>query len=265
MDEAEKKQYGGEIIAGRNPVAEALKAGRAIDCLYVAKGPRTGQAPVILARAKELGIPVKEADPRKLSHLCNGANHQGVVAVAAARDYATVEDMLALARERGEAPLLLLCDGLEDPHNLGAVIRAAECAGAHGVIIPKRRSVGLTYAVSKASAGAVEHLPVARVQNLAALLEELKEKGLWIFAADMDGQPWCQADFTGPSAIVIGSEGQGVGRLVKERSDFVVSLPIRGKVNSLNASVAAGVLCYEALRQRRGAPAGNSRSAPSGR
>ena len=153
---------------------------------------------------------------------------------------------------------------MEDPHNLGAVIRAAECAGAHGVIIPKRRSVGLTYAVSKASAGAVEHLPVARVQNLAALLEELKEKGLWIFAADMDGQPWCQADFTGPSAIVIGSEGRGVGRLVKERSDFVVSLPIRGKVNSLNASVAAGVLCYEALRQR-GAPAGNSRSAPSGR
>lgn len=251
MEETEKMGYGGEIIAGRNPVAEALKAGRAVDCIYVAKGPRAGQVPVILARAKELGVPVKEADPRKLSHMCNGANHQGIVAVAAAQEYASVEDMLALAQERDEPPFLIICDGLEDPHNLGAVIRAAECAGAHGVIIPKRRSVGLTYAVSKASAGAVEYLPVARVQNLASLLDELKEKGLWVFAADMDGAPWCEADLTGPVALVIGSEGRGVGRLVKEKSDFVLSLPIRGKVNSLNASVAAGVLCYEVVRQRQ--------------
>lgn len=260
MEETEKMGYGGEIIAGRNPVAEALKAGRAVDCIYVAKGPRTGQVPVILARARELGVPVKEADPRKLSHMCNGANHQGILAVAAVREYASVEDMLALAQERGEPPFLVICDGLEDPHNLGAVIRAAECAGAHGVIIPKRRSVGLTYAVGKASAGAVEYLPVARVQNLASLLDSLKEKGLWVFAADMDGAPWCEADLTGPVALVIGSEGRGVGRLVKEKADFVLSLPIRGKVNSLNASVAAGILCYEVVRQRRGAPAGSGKA-----
>ncbi len=226
MENNEKNVYGGDVVAGRNPVAEALRAHRPIDCIYMAKGQRGGQLAVILAKAKELGIPVKEADSRKLDHLCNGA--------------------------RGEPPLLVICDGLEDPHNLGAVIRAAECAGAHGVIIPKRRSVGLTYAVGKASAGAVEYLPVARVQNLTALLEELKARGLWCFAADMDGQPWDQTDFTGPAAIVIGSEGRGVSRLVKETCDGVVSLPVLGQVNSLNASVAAGVLLYEAVRQRKG-------------
>lgn len=255
MDKNER-EYGSGIIAGRNPVAEALRAGRAMDCLYVAQGQRAGQIPALLAKAKAMGIPIKEADPRKLAHMCNGANHQGIVAVAAAKEYATVEDMLALARSRGEPPLLLVCDGLEDPHNLGAVLRGAECAGAHGVIIPKRRSVGLTYAVDKASAGALEHMPVARVQNLAALIDELKGKGLWVFAADMDGTPWCQADLTGPTALVIGSEGKGVGRLVKEKCDFVLSLPIRGQVNSLNASVAAGILCYEAVRQRLGLAGG---------
>lgn len=248
--ENHEKQYGSGLIAGRNPVAEALRAGRPIDCIYVAKGQRGGQIPALLAKAKDLGIPVKEADPRKLDHMCNGANHQGILGVAAAKEFSTVEDMLALAESRGEPPLLLICDGLEDPHNLGAVVRGAECAGAHGVIIPKRRSVGLTYAVDKASAGALEHMPVARVQNLASLIDGLKQQGIWIFAADMDGTPWCQADLTGPSAIVIGSEGRGVGRLVREKSDFVLSLPIRGKVNSLNASVAAGILCYEAVRQR---------------
>ena len=244
--------YGADIIPGRNPVAEALRAGRPMDCLYIAKGQRTGQVPVLAAKARELGIPVKEADPRKLSHMCNGANHQGVVAVAAAKEYGTEEDMLALAAERGEPPLLILCDGLEDPHNLGAVLRAAECSGAHGVVIPKRRSVGLTYAVSKASAGAAEYVPVARVQNLAALMEDLKARGLWIVAADMDGQPWCRVDLAGPTAIVIGSEGRGVSRLVRERADLIASLPLRGRVNSLNASVAAGILCYEAVRQRMG-------------
>lgn len=244
--------YGADIIPGRNPVAEALRSGRPIDCVYIAKGQRTGQIPVLAAKAKQAGIPVKEADPRKLSHMCNGANHQGILAVAAAKEYATVEDMLALAESRNEPPLLLLCDGLEDPHNLGAVLRAAECSGAHGVVIPKRRSVGLTYAVSKASAGAAEYVPVARVRNLANLIDELKGRGLWVMAADMDGEPWCQVDFTGPVAIVIGSEGRGVSRLVRERSDRIVSLPLRGRVNSLNASVAAGILCYEAVRQRMG-------------
>ncbi len=242
--------YGAGIIAGRNPVSEAMRSGRAIDCLYVSKGQQAGQIPALIAKAKQLGIPIKEADQRKLSHMCNGANHQGIVAVAAAREYSSLEDMLSLAEERGEPPLLVICDGLEDPHNLGAIIRSAECAGAHGVIIPKRRSVGLTYAVSKASAGAVEYIPVARVQNLSSLIEDLKSRGIWCFAADMDGLPWDKTDLAGPTALVIGSEGKGVSRLVKEKCDGVVSLPIRGRVNSLNASVAAGVLCYEAVRQR---------------
>lgn len=242
--------YGAGIIAGRNPVAEALRSGRAIDCVYVTAGKREGQIPALLAKAKERGIPIKECDPRKLSHMCNGANHQGIVAVAAAVEYAGLEDMLALAEERGEPPFLIVCDGLEDPHNLGAVIRSAECAGAHGVVIPKRRSVGLTYAVSRASAGAVEYLPVARVQNLSKLIDDLKARMIWCYAADMDGGPWDRTDFTGPIALVIGSEGRGVSRLVKEKCDGVVSLPIRGQVNSLNASVAAGVLCYEVVRQR---------------
>ncbi len=250
MDNKEAAVYGQEVIAGRNPVAEALRAGRPIDRIFVAKGPRSGQLPGILSRARELGVPVKEADPRKLSHLCNGANHQGIVAMAAAKSYASVEDMLALAEKRGEPPLLVICDGVEDPHNLGAIIRSAECAGAHGVIIPERRGVGLTYAVDKAAAGAVEYLPVARAKNLAALVTDLQAKGVWIFAADMDGKPWCQTDLTGPMALVIGSEGRGVSRLVKERSDFTVSLPLKGRITSLNASVSASILLYESLRQR---------------
>lgn len=240
------------IIAGRNPVMEALRAGRAIDCIYVAAGQRTGTVPAILARARELGVPIKECDPRKLSYMTGGANHQGIAASAAAVEYAGVEDILARAGERGEPPFIVICDGLEDPHNLGAVIRSAECAGAHGVIIPRHRSVGLTWAVGKASAGAVEHLPVARVRNLSELLDDLKARGIWCYAADMDGDPWDSADFTGPTALVIGSEGRGVSRLVRERCDGAVSLPILGRVNSLNASVAAGVLCYEVVRQRTG-------------
>ena len=243
---------GADIIAGRNAVNEALRAGRTLDSLYVQRGDHGGGLAALIAKAKAQGVPIKEADPKKLEHMCGGANHQGVVAVAAVKEYATLEEIFARAEERGEPLFLVICDGLEDPHNLGAVIRTAECAGAHGVVIPKRRSVGLTYAVGKASAGAVEHLPVARVQNVAALLEDLKARGVWIYTADMDGSPWCQTDFAGPAALVIGSEGSGVSRLVKERSDFVVSLPIKGQVNSLNASVAAGVLCYEVARQRSG-------------
>lgn len=243
---------GADIIAGRNAVNEALRAGRTLDSLYVQRGDHGGGLAALIAKAKAQGVPIKEADPKKLEHMCGGANHQGVVAVAAVKEYASLEEIFARAEERGEPLFLVICDGLEDPHNLGAVIRTAECAGAHGVVIPKRRSVGLTYAVGKASAGAVEHLPVARVQNVAALLEDLKARGVWVYTADMDGSPWCQTDFTGPAALVIGSEGSGVSRLVKERSDFVVSLPIKGQVNSLNASVAAGVLCYEVARQRSG-------------
>lgn len=251
-ERTEKRADGEAIVAGRNAVAEAMKAGRPIDSLYVQRGEKSAPLLHLISQAKERGVAVKEADPRKLDHLCGGAAHQGVVALAAAKAFSTLEDCFALAQARGEPPFLVLCDGLEDPHNLGAVIRSAECAGAHGVVIPAHRSVGLTYAVGKASAGAVEHLPVVRVKNLADCLESLKQRGLWVYAADMDGSPWCETDFTGPVALVIGSEGGGIGRLVKEKSDFVVSLPIRGHVNSLNASVAAGVLCYEVCRQRTG-------------
>ena len=211
----------------------------------------------VLALAREKGVPVKEADPVKLQHLCGGTHHQGMVAVGAVKAYASLEDLFQRAQDRQEPPFFVICDGLEDPHNLGAVLRSAECAGAHGVIVPQRRSVGLTWAVGKASAGAVEHLPVARVKNLPTLLEDLKARGLWIYAADMDGSPWCQTDFTGPVALVIGSEGSGVSRLVKEKADFVVSLPLRGRINSLNASVAAGILCTEVARQRSGLEAIN--------
>lgn len=253
----EQGPRGADLIAGRNAIAEALRAGRAIDSLYVQRGERGGALQALVKKAKEAGAAIKEADPKKLDYLCGGANHQGVVAVAAVKEYATVEDLFHRAQEKDEPPFFIVCDELEDPHNLGAILRTAECAGAHGVIIPKRRSVGLTYAVGKASAGAVEYLPVARVGNLPSLLEELKARGLWIYAADMDGSPWCQTDFTGPTALVIGSEGRGVGRLVKEKADFVVSLPLKGNINSLNASVAAGILCYEVARQRSGTKAFN--------
>ncbi len=251
-DRRENALGGTDIIAGRNAVSEALKAGRPIAGLYVQRGEKSGSLLTLIAKARERGIPVKEADPRKLEHLCGGAAHQGVVAAAAVKGFSSLEDVFALAAERGEPPFLVICDELEDPRNLGAVIRSAECAGAHGVVIPARRGVGLTYTVGKASAGAVEYLPVVQAGNLTALLEELKKRGLWIYAADMDGSPWCETDFTGPVALVIGSEGRGVGRLIKERSDFVVSLPIKGRINSLNASVAAGILCSEVCRQRSG-------------
>lgn len=240
------------VIAGRNAVAEALKSGRAIDSLYVARGERSGSLGVLISKAKSLGVVVKEADPVKLDHLSAGAVHQGVVAVAAAKAYASVDEMFELAASRGEQPFLILADGLEDPHNLGAILRVAECAGAHGVIIPKRRSVGLTVSVGKASAGAVEYVPVARVTNLADTMEELKKRGVWIYAADMDGQSWCGTDYSGPAAVVIGSEGFGVSRLIREKSDTVISLPMLGKINSLNASVACGIICYEIVRQRKG-------------
>ncbi len=250
--EETSRTRGEDIIAGRNAVSEALKAGRTIDSLYVVRGNHSGPISVLIAKAKKAGAVIKEADSRKLDALCGNANHQGVVAVAAVKEFSEMQDIFALAEERGEAPFLILCDELEDPHNLGAILRIAECAGAHGVVIPKRRSVGLTYAVGKASAGAVEYVPVVRVNNMAAAMDELKERGVWIYTADMDGQPWCSVDYTGPAAVVVGSEGFGVSRLVREKSDFIISLPMKGKINSLNASVACGIVCYEIARQRAG-------------
>lgn len=241
-----------DLIIGRNSVMEALRAGRAIDSLLVARGDRSGSIGRILAECREKGIVIKEVDTKKLDFLCGQGNHQGVAAYAAAHTYASVAEILALAKERGEPPFLIVCDELEDPHNLGAIIRTAEAAGAHGVIIPKRRAASLSFAVSKAAAGALEYLPVARVGNLAATLNELKKEGLWIYGADMDGAPYCETDYSGPAALVIGSEGHGLGRLVKEKCDFIVSLPMKGQINSLNASVAAGILMYEVARQRAG-------------
>lgn len=240
-----------EWIAGRNAVAEALRAGRPIDRLLVAKGERSPRLGAILAQCRERGIPIKETDPRRMDELC-GPHHQGVAAAAACKDYASPEDILALAGRRGEPPFIVLCDGLEDPHNLGAILRTAEAAGAHGVIVPRRRSVGLTQTVYKTSAGAVEYLPVARVANLAETIRMLKERGLWIFGLDMDGGDWCAADLTGGIGIVVGAEGQGLSRLVRERCDAILSLPMKGKIQSLNASVATGIVLYEAARQRSG-------------
>ncbi len=241
-----------DVIIGRNAVMEALRSGRPLDTVYVARGAHGGSLGALCQKAKAAGLPVKEVDPRKLDAMCAGANHQGVAALAAVKAFASLDDVFALAEERKEAPFVIVADGLEDPHNLGAVLRVAECAGAHGVVIPKRRSVGLSYAVGKASAGAVEYVPVVRVGNLPAALEALKARGVWLYAADMDGEPWCTVDYIGPCALVIGSEGFGVSRLVKEKCDFTVSLPMKGRVNSLNASVACGVLCYEIARQRAG-------------
>ncbi|MBQ7541205.1 MAG: 23S rRNA (guanosine(2251)-2'-O)-methyltransferase RlmB [Clostridia bacterium] len=246
----EKQGARTDLIVGRNAVLEALQSGRAIDSVWIARGDRTGSIGKILHLCREKGVVVKDVDEKKLSFSCGHANHQGVAAFAAAHEYAEVEDIFALAASRGEAPFILVCDEVEDPHNLGAILRSAEAAGAHGVIIPKRRSASLSWAVAKTSAGAIEYVPVARVPNIPALLEDLKKRGVWIYAADMDGQLWCDTDFGGAVALVIGSEGRGVGRLVRERCDFTVSLPMHGKVNSLNASVAAGILLFEVARQR---------------
>lgn len=240
------------LIIGRNAVSEALRSGRNIDTLLVVRGERNGSVGRIIAECKEKGIVIKEVDKKKLDFMCGQGNHQGVAAYAAVHEYSSVEDIFALAEERGEAPFIIICDELEDPHNLGAIIRTAETAGAHGVIIPKRRNASLTWAVGKASAGAVEYVPVARVGNLASTIDDLKKRGLWVYTADMDGQNWCETDFSGPVALVVGSEGNGVSRLIREKSDFVVSLPMKGKITSLNASVAAGILMYEVSRQRSG-------------
>lgn len=241
-----------EPVCGRNAVLEALRSGRPADSLLIARGERGGSMGKILALCKQRGIPVKEAAAQKLDLLSAGAAHQGVVLQCAVHDYATLEDLFELAQGRGEAPFFVLCDEIEDPHNLGAIIRTAEASGAHGVIVPKRRNAGLTGAVAKAACGALEYLPVARVSNLAQTMDLLKERGLWCVGADMQGDDWCAVDFTCPVALVIGSEGRGLSRLVREKCDHIASLPMRGEIGSLNASVAAGILMYEAVRQRRG-------------
>ena len=239
------------LIEGRNAVIEALRAGESIDKIYLAKGETDKTLGHIASTARAAGVVVVEADRRKLDAMSRTHAHQGVIALAAVREYAAVEDILAAAQERGEAPLLVICDEISDPHNLGAIIRTAECAGAHGVVIPKRRSAGLTAVVAKTSAGAVAHLPVARVPNIPSLLKDLKKQGMWIFGTAADGTTSLyDADLKGPSAIVIGSEGDGMTRLVSESCDFLVSIPMRGKLNSLNASAAAAILLYEAVRQR---------------
>lgn len=240
-----------DIIAGRNAVMEALRADRPLDSVLIAKGERSGSLMALTAKCRERGIPIKEVDSRKLDALC-GPNHQGIAAVAACREYATLDDLFAAAQEKGEPPFLVICDELEDPHNLGAVVRTAEAAGVHGVVIPKRRSAGLTAAVYKASAGAVEYLPVARVSNITETIREMKKRGVWVYGLDMDGGTWCQTDLTGAVALVVGSEGKGISRLVREQCDGILSLPMHGSINSLNASVACGILLYEAARQRDG-------------
>ncbi len=238
------------LVAGRNAVAELLRSGREIDRILVEKGRREGSLSVLLAKAADRGVPIKETARQKLDVLCPQTNHQGIVAYAAMTQYVTVADLLAEAERRGEPPFLVVCDEIEDPHNLGAILRTAECCGAHGVILPKRRSCGVNFAVSKAACGALEYIKIARVTNLVSALEELKAAGLWIYAADMDGQDYDSQDYSGPAALVVGSEGRGVGRLVKETCDVTVSLPMRGHITSLNASVAAGVLLYRMARDR---------------
>lgn len=240
-------------IFGVNPIVEALDAGREIDKLYIQDGARHSRISRITAMAKERGIRYQFVAKKKLDELTGGANHQGVLAFAAAHEYVDVDDILSYAKERGEQPFIVIAEGLTDPHNLGSIIRTANAAGVHGVIIPKNRSVGLTDTVSKVSAGAVEHTMVARVSNISATIERLKKEGLWVAGTALEGSMLhYKSDLKGALAIVIGSEGEGISRLVREKCDFLVKIPMLGKIESLNASVAAGILIYEAVRQRMG-------------
>lgn len=240
-----------EQIEGRNAVAEAFRAGRALDKLYIASGENDRTLSFLAAQARDKGIPVTECDRRKLDAMSQTHAHQGVIAVCSVQEYCSVEDILQRAEALGEDPFVIVCDEITDGHNLGALIRTAECAGVHGVIIPKHRSAGITAVVNKASAGAAQHMPVARVPNLRAAIQTLKEHGLWIYGTAADGTSmlW-ETDLTGPAAFVVGSEGDGMGRLVRESCDFILSLPMKGKLSSLNASVAGAIVMYEVMRQR---------------
>lgn len=239
------------IICGRNPVFEAVRSGREIDRLLVAHGVTGGSVTAIIAKCKARGILIKEVSPQKLDYYCGGANHQGVAVFYASQEYSTVEEILATAKERAEDPFIIICDEIEDPHNLGAIIRTAEATGVHGIIIPKRRSASLNATVAKSASGALEYMKVARVTNIASTIDELKEQGVWVFGADMDGEDFDGVDYSLPCAIVIGNEGKGIGSLTAKKCDRIISLPMNGKINSLNASVAAGVLMYEVVRKRR--------------
>lgn len=248
----EIKELPDDLVIGRNAVNEVLKTGRAIDKILVSRGARTGSINTITAICRDRGIVVKEVDSKKLDFLCGNGNHQGIVACVAAHEYATVDDIFNYAESQGESPFILICDEIEDSHNLGAIIRTAEASGVHGIIIPKRRSASLNYIVAKTACGALEYVKVARVANLPSTIDELKKRNVWIYGADMDGTSYCETNYDGAVGLIIGSEGSGLGRLVKEKCDFIVSLPMKGKVNSLNASVAAGILMYEISKQRSG-------------
>ena len=250
LENERKREFAENQLEGRNAVLEALRSGRDMEKLLVQKGNVEGTIKRIVAQAAEKGIVIQEVSRQKLDELSQTKNHQGVIALVSAQNYAEVEDILAAAREKGEEPFLILLDGITDPHNLGAILRTAECAGAHGVIIPKRRSVGLNATVGKTSAGAIAYIPVARVTNLVKTMEQLKKEGLWFACADMGECDYFDANLKGPIGLVIGSEGEGVGRLVKENCDFTASIPMYGKISSLNASVAAALLMYEVVRQR---------------
>lgn len=253
MAEQETNEIKSQVIEGRNAVLEAFRSGKSIDKLYVLDGCQDGPVRSIIREVKKHDTILQFVAKERLAQLSETGKHQGVIAMAAAYEYATVDDMLELAKSKGEDPFLILLDNIEDPHNLGAIIRTANLAGAHGVIIPKRRAVGLTATVARTSAGALNYTPVAKVTNLVKTMEELKEKGLWFVCADMDGDVMYKVNMKGPIGLVIGNEGEGVGRLVKETCDMTASIPMKGDIDSLNASVAAGVLAYEIVRQRFGA------------
>ncbi|AKL97072.1 tRNA/rRNA methyltransferase SpoU [Clostridium aceticum] len=246
------KKVANNQIEGRNPVMEALKSHREIDKILVAKGAKEGSIQKIIAMAKEQGVFIQYVERQKLNELSESDNHQGVIAMVAAYKYSELEDILEIAKTRGEKPFVLLLDEITDPHNLGSIMRTADAVGAHGIIIPKRRSVGLTATVAKTSAGAIEYVPVVKVSNIAQTIDKLKSEGLWVAGADLGGKSnHFEADFTGAIALVIGSEGKGISRLIREKCDFLVTIPMVGKVASLNASVAAATLMYEVLRQRK--------------
>lgn len=250
QDERALREIDENVVSGRNAVKELLSSGRDIEKMYIQSGDREGSLNLLIGIASERKIPIVEVERSKLDSLSYGERHQGVVAIAAERNYYSIDEILDYAAQRSEPPLLVILDGVEDPHNLGAIIRSAECLGAHGVIIPKRRSVGLTTTVAKASAGAIEHMRVAKVTNIAMTIDELKERGLWIYAADMGESRYYETDMTGPVALVMGSEGFGISRLVKEKCDFIVSIPMCGDVNSMNVSCAAAVILADVRRQR---------------
>ena len=246
----ERFEVNENLAVGRNAVKELLSGERDVEKIYVQSGEREGSVKLLVALARERKIPVSEMEKSKLDSMSGGLNHQGVIALAAERNYSSVDEIIAFAEEKGEAPFIILLDGVEDPHNLGAIIRSAECCGAHGVIIPKRRAVGLTPVVSKASAGAIEYMRVAKVTNLSQTIDELKERGFWVYGADMGGNEYYSTDFSGSVCLVLGSEGFGISRLVREKCDFIVSIPLYGNVNSMNVSCAGAVLFAEIAKQK---------------